>query len=68
MPYDDARSDLAGVMAKARGYDLLWERANTVIETFEALGRTRSVPEQMTLHRRCESVMSALKETLATAP
>lgn len=63
-PYGEARDELEAVRAKVRGYDTLWERARTVIVTFEALGRTRSVPEQMTLHRRCEGVLVSLKETL----
>ncbi len=49
---------------KVRAYDLLWERAHTVIATFEQLGKTRSVQEQMTLHRQCEAAMVSLKETL----
>lgn len=67
-PFGEARDELESVRSKVRGFDTLWERANTVIAVFEALGRTRSVPGQITLHRRCEGAMLALKETLATTP
>lgn len=65
--YGEARDELEAMLVKVRAYDLLWERARTVIATFEQLGKTRSVPEQMTLHRRCEAVMLELKETLDAA-
>ena len=66
-PFGEARDDLDSVMAKVRAYDLLWERAHTVIALFERLGKTRNVAEQMTLHRSCEAAMVSLKETLDAA-
>ena len=67
-PFWEARDELEATRVKTRAFDLLWERAHTVIATFEALGKTRSVPEQLTLHKRCESAMVALKETLDETP
>lgn len=64
MPFGEARDELASVMTKVRSFDLLWERAHTVIAMFERLGKTRNVAEQMTLHRQCEAAMVSLKETL----
>ena len=48
-PFWEARDELEATRVKTRAFDLLWERAHTVIATFEALGKTRSVPEQLTL-------------------
>ena len=62
--YGEARDELESMLVKVRAYNLLWERAHTVIATFEQLGKTRSVQEQMTLHRQCEAAMVSLKETL----
>lgn len=64
-PFDEARDDLATVVSKVREFDLLWERANSVIVAFELLGKSRSVPEQFVMQRRCEEAMVALKECLA---
>jgi len=62
--FDTARPDVDSLTERARSYDLLFERANSVIEAFNRLGRTRSVAEQVSLHRHCESAMVALKEEL----